>query len=74
MVYAHRFAFAAATGADITEQVLHSCDNPLCVNPAHLFQGTQTDNMKDAQAKKRLWERRGIDGRFIPKEKNDAAS
>lgn len=39
--------------------VCHSCDNPLCCNPHHLFAGTYRDNTQDMMGKKRYTQRQG---------------
>lgn len=52
---AHRVAWTLTNGSIPPGlRVLHHCDVRACVNPAHLWLGTQSDNMKDAAVKGRL--------------------
>jgi hypothetical protein len=54
MLQAHRLSWEIHNGpVPPRVQVLHRCDNPPCVNPNHLFLGTQRDNVLDCLAKGR---------------------
>jgi len=50
---AHRAMYELAIGPIGKFHVLHECDNKKCINPSHLWLGTQIENIKDMQKKKR---------------------
>lgn len=54
VVKAHRIAWALHNGADPTGLVVrHKCDNRACVNPEHLEIGSQSDNVRDMDERRR---------------------
>lgn len=67
---AHRLAYMLCIG-DIPKGMLimHTCDNPPCVNPEHLQLGTQEDNVRDRVSKGRSADYSGLNN---PRSKLDA--
>jgi hypothetical protein len=62
---AHRVAWIHAFGEIPSGlSVLHHCDTPLCVNPSHLFLGTNAENVKD-----KIRKRRQVQGDRVPQAK-----
>lgn len=69
---AHRYSYRLAHGEIPPGMVVcHRCDNPPCVNPAHLFLGTQRDNQMDKITKGRA---NTAHGRALPHAKLDETS
>lgn len=69
---AHRLTWELTNGP-IPEgmSVLHRCDNPPCCNPAHLFLGTDLDNVQDAIRKGRRASRKGTQNAQVKLSEDD---
>lgn len=60
-VYAHRLALMISTGqTEMQGNVCHRCDNPQCVNPEHLYLGTQKQNLADMHQRGRAKPPKGV--------------
>lgn len=61
-VYAQRWLLGHLRGKPLVskprgvEDGCHTCDNPPCCNPAHLYVGTRKQNVADAVERRRLWQ------------------
>jgi hypothetical protein len=55
VLLAHRLSYLISVGQiNPKMDICHHCDNPSCVNPNHLFQGSRSENMKDSVRKGRF--------------------
>lgn len=56
MFSANRVAWEIANGEDLGDRIAcHTCDNPLCCNPAHIYAGSHKTNRADAVARGRAF-------------------
>lgn len=69
--YAHRVAWELTHGESIADglNACHRCDVPLCCNPAHLFLGSQKENLNDGRAKGRIDMSRPRTSKLTPAER-----
>lgn len=58
-IYVHRYAFYKKHGRYPEPMGLHTCDNPSCVNPDHIYEGDHPQNMKDRSDRNRQWHPKG---------------
>lgn len=63
---ASRLAYILYHGRHPSHLVCHRCDNPGCINPLHLFDGTTQDNAIDMVSKGRNVKVRGVSGKRSP--------
>ncbi|MCK9428727.1 MAG: hypothetical protein M0R17_01795 [Candidatus Omnitrophica bacterium] len=65
-IRAHRLSYELSNNVVLTKEqlVCHSCDTPACVNPKHLFSGSQNDNVQDKVRKGRQAKGKG-NGRYV---------
>jgi uncharacterized protein YerC len=57
--YAHRVSFQLFVGPIVKGTINHRCDNPICVRPEHLYDGTMEENMNDRDTRGRHAKLRG---------------